>query len=41
MIDATEGNVVDYAYIRQLVNQAQDRLGIRFDLHEIPIDRWF
>lgn len=39
-IDATEGDVVDYAYIRQLVNDAQERLGVRFDLHEIPIDRW-
>ena len=39
-IDATEGDVVDYAYIRQLVNDAQDRLGVRFDLHEVAIDRW-
>ena len=39
-IDATEGNVVDYAYIRRLVNDAQERLGVRFDLREIAIDRW-
>lgn len=39
-IDATEGNVVDYAYIRRLVNEAQERMGVRFDLHEIAIDRW-
>ena len=39
-IDATEGNVVDYAYIRRLVNEAQERLGVRFDLHEIAVDRW-
>ena len=39
-IDATEGNVVDYAYIRALVTEADSRLGVRFDIHEIPIDRW-
>lgn len=35
-LETTEGNVVHYAYIEQLIEQ----LGERFDIREIAFDRW-